>query len=412
MLVSRAARLCRSSCSLRFNSTLQKLRKPLASLFKYNEAMTAIYLDYNASTPVDPDVAAAMWPFIQARHGNPSSVHAFGRPLKEAMDTARQQLAALLGAPAEIYFNSGASEANNTVMKGCAFTFRQRGNHIITSQMEHPSILQACAFLEKQGMQVTYVGVDRYGLIDPDNVQKAITPKTILISIMHANNEVGTIQPISEIGNIARTHEIPFHSDAAQSVGKIPLSIQDLGVDLLSVAGHKFYAPKGVGALYKKQGMQLEPLIHGAGQEMDFRSGTQNAPYIVAIGKAAELAARELNDHASHVSDLRNEFQQMLLERLGSGIVVNGHPQKRLPNTLHVSFRNTTGVDLLNRIPDIAASTGAACHSGQIYLSATMKAMGIDPELAAGSVRFSVGRFTTRDEIHRAVDLICAATTP
>lgn len=375
--------------------------------------MTAIYLDYNASTPVDPDVATAMWPFIQTRYGNPSSVHAFGRPLKDAMDIARRQLASLLGATTEeIFFNGGASEANNTVLKGCSFTLCQGGDHFITSQMEHPSILNACAFLEKQGMHVTYVGVDRYGMVDPGNIRKAITPKTILISIMHANNEVGTIQPIAEIGEIARAHEIPFHSDAAQSVGKIPLSIRDLGVDLLSVAGHKFYAPKGVGALYKKQGLQLEPLIHGAGQEMDFRSGTQNAPYIVAIGKAAELAAGELRHHASHIRDLRDEFQQLLLEHLGSQIVVNGHPEKRLPNTLHVSFRKTTGVDLLNRIPDIAASTGAACHSGQIYLSATMKAMGIDPELAAGSVRFSVGRFTTREEIHRAVDLIRGVIAP
>lgn len=375
--------------------------------------MKNIYLDYNASTPVDPEVAAAMWPFVQSHHGNPSSVHAFGRTLKEAMDTARGRVARLLScAPEDISFNSGASEANNTVIKGACFTLRDRGNHIVTSQVEHPSVINACRFLEKQGIQVTYVGVDRFGMVDPDSVRGAITSKTILVSIMHANNEVGTLQPISEISRITRERGVLLHTDAAQSIGKIPVSVLDLGVDLQSVAGHKFYAPKGIGALYRRAGVALEPLIHGAGQENDFRSGTQNAAYIVALGKAAELAQRELEGNAGHSRGLRDHFQRELLTRLGDRIVINGHPQQRLPNTLHVSFRNTTGVDLLSRIPRLATSTGAACHSGQVYLSATLKAMGIAPEIGAGSVRFSVGRFTTRDDIDQAVEWIekaCAA---
>lgn len=369
--------------------------------------MSDIYLDYNASTPVDPEVATAMWPFIQSQHGNPSSVHSFGRALKQAMDAARSRVAVLLGCePSEISFNSGASEANNTVIKGAAFTLRGRGNHIITSQVEHPSIINACRFLEKQGIAVTYVGVDRFCSVDPDSVRRAITPRTILVSIMHANNEVGTLQPIAEISRIVREHGILLHTDAAQSVGKIPVSIRELGVDLMSVAGHKFYAPKGVGALYRRGGVALEPLIHGAGQEDGFRSGTQNAPYIVALGKAAELAMREPDAGASHSRSLRDHFQQELLRRLGERIVINGHPELRLPNTLHVSFRNITGVDLLARAPRIATSTGAACHSGQVHLSATLMAMGIAPEIGAGSVRFSVGRFTTRDEIDQAAEWI------
>lgn len=370
--------------------------------------MNNIYFDYNASTPIDPEVVKALRPFVESQHGNPSSAHSFGRPLKEAVENARRQLADLLNCDARgIIFNSGASEANNTVIKGAAFSFRNRGDHIITCQVEHPCVLNSCAFLEKQGIKVTYAEVDRFGMVDPDTIRKAITPKTILISIMHANNEVGTIQPVAEISRIAKEHEIPMHTDAAQSVGKIPMSIQQLGVDFLSVAGHKFYAPKGVGALYQRPGIEIEPLIHGAGHENNFRSGTLNAAYIVGLGKAAELSNIEFQSgHQNHVRNLRDEFQQLLTEALGDRIIVNGHPEMRLPNTLHVSFRGITGVELLGRAPEIAASTGAACHSGQVFISATMKAMRIDPELAAGAVRFSLGRFTTRDEIVRAADLI------
>lgn len=369
--------------------------------------MKTIYLDYNASTPVDPEVIRAMQPYIETDYGNPSSVHARGVPLRKAINLGRKQVADLIDcSPDEVTFTSGASECNNWVIKGAAFSYRERGNHIITSQIEHPSVIHACGYLEKQGARVTYLPVDRYGSVDPAEVEKAVTPQTILISVMHANNEVGTLQPISEISRIAKRHGIVFHTDAAQSIGKIPVSVSDLGVDLLSVAGHKLYAPKGVGALYIRTGIIVEPLIHGAGQESGHRSGTENAAYIVALGKACELAQHDLPEREPQISELRDLFQRRLKERLGDCVVINGHPECRLPNTLHVSFANTTGVDLLAKIPELCASTGAACHSGQIHLSATLKAMGIAPEIGVGAVRFSLGRYTTGQEIQDAAALI------
>lgn len=366
--------------------------------------MKVIYLDYNASTPVDPEVASAMIPYLTTHHGNPSSTHAYGKPLKEAMNEARRQVAGLLGCgPSEIVFTSGASESNNWVMKGT------QAKHIITSQTEHPSIIQACLFLEKQGIRVTYVPVDRYGMVNPTDVEQSIAADTGLISIMHANNEVGTIQRIAVISQLARKHGVLFHTDAAQSVGKIPVSVEELGVDLLSVAGHKLYAPKAIGALYVREGVKLEPLIHGAGQESGLRGGTENAPYIIGLGKACELAQSDVREHEPIIRSMRDHFQRELQERLKDRIVINGHPERRLPNTLHVSFKGTTGVDLVSKIPEIATSTGAACHSGQVYLSATLKAMGIAPDIGVGSVRFSLGRYTTRDEIQTTVELIVAA---
>ena len=370
----------------------------------------AIYLDYNASTPVDPEVVEIMIPFLRDHHGNPSSVHSFGRPLKQAMDVARANLAALLECrPEEIVFTSGASESNNTVIKGLAVSLREKGRHIITTQMEHPSILNSCRFLEKQGFEVTYVPVDRYGMVDPDSVQRSIKRETILISVMHANNELGTVQPLEEISAIAHRNGILFHTDAAQSIGKIPVSIRHTGADLLSIAGHKFYAPKGIGALYVRHGVSVEPLIHGAGQESNARSGTQNAAFIAGLGKAAEILLRDPSPSYRKMKTLREYFKEGLLSALPDAFVVNGHPQQFLPNTLHVSFRNVTGVDLLAKTPEIAASTGAACHSGQVYLSDTLKAVRMNPELAPGSIRFSIGRFTTTDELERAVTLIAQA---
>ena len=367
--------------------------------------MKTIYLDYNASTPVDPAVLEAMLPYLQRRYGNPSSNHVFGLPLKEAIQNARAQVANLLGCePAEIVFTSGASESNNWVIKSIALANQHA--HIITSEIEHPCVLNVCRFVESLGSRITYLPVDRYGSVNPADVQKAITPQTVLISIMHANNEVGTIQLIPEIAAIARQYGILFHSDAAQSVGKIPLSVKKLGVDFLTIAGHKFYAPTGVGALYLRSGIQLEPLIHGAGQESGSRSGTENAAFAVALGKACEIAHQDLTKRESQIQELRDYFQSELLKCFGDSIVVNGHPERRLPNTLHVSFRNVTGIDLLARIPELAASTGAACHSGLIYLSATLKGMGITPEIGAGSIRFSLGRYTTREEIEQAIKLL------
>lgn len=366
--------------------------------------MKTIYLDYNASTPVDPEVAQEMIPYLTIRHGNPSSTHAYGAPLKEVIHLARRRVAELLDCePAEIVFTSGASECNNWVIKSVP------ARHIITSQIEHPSIIQSCRYMERQGVKVTYLPVDAYGRVDPQRVDEAITEKTGLISIMHANNEVGTIQPIAEISRIARKHSILFHSDAAQSIGKIRVSVQELGVDLLSVAGHKLYAPKAIGALFIRSGVKLEPLIHGAGQESGFRGGTENAPYIVALGKACEIAQRDFTKLEAQIRALRDYFQTELQDRLGDRVIVNGHPEYRLPNTLHVSFSGVTGVDLVNKIPEIATSTGAACHSGQVHLSATLQAMGITPEIGVGSVRLSLGRYTTRDEVDSAVKLLIAA---
>ena len=369
--------------------------------------MQPIYLDYNATTPVDPAVVEAMQPYITRHYGNPSSTHVYGRTTKDAVEGARLQVADLLGCvPAEVIFTGGGSESNNTVLKGVAYTYRHHGNHIITSQVEHPATINPCLFLEQQGMRVTYLPVDRTGMVDPDDVRQAITPETILVSIMHANNEVGTLQPITEISRIAREHGVLVHTDAAQSVGKIPTLVDELGVDFLSVAGHKVYAPKGIGALYIRSGIKLEPLIHGAGHEFGRRAGTENVIFDVALGKACEAARADLPRYQRDVRQLRDLFQDELTKRFGERVVVNGHPEQRLPNTLHVNFRGVIGAELLEKIPAIAASTGSACHAGEVTLSSVLKAMQVPPELGMGAVRFSLGRYTTREEIEQVVELL------
>jgi len=360
--------------------------------------MASIYLDYNASTPVDPAVAAAMRPFLDEAFGNPSSGHWASAPAKVALEKARGQVAALLGAAEdEVIFTSGGSEANNLALKGTFFALRDRGEHIITTAVEHPAILGPCRFLERLGATVTYLPVDRAGRVDPDDIRRAITPRTILISVMHANNEVGTIQPIEEIGAIAREHEIRFHTDAAQSVGKIPTNVDALGVDLLTIAGHKLYAPKGVGALYVRRGVALEPLIHGAGHEHGRRAGTESALLAVGLGTACALA-RDLEPMAC-VRALRDRFWQALQQRLSDRVGLNGHPQHRLPNTLNISFVGQVGAEILQRLDGVAASTGSACHAGRIELSPVLKAMGVPPEIGMGAIRFSLGRQTRDAEI-------------
>jgi cysteine desulfurase len=369
--------------------------------------MQSIYLDYNATTPIDPAVAEAMQPCIATYYGNPSSTHTYGRAAKEVVETARAQVAALLGCTAaEIVFTSGGSEANNTVLKGVAYTYRHKGNHIITSAVEHPATINPCRFLEQQGVRVTYVPVDSTGMVDPDSVHRAITPQTILISIMHANNEVGTLQPIAEISRIARQHGVLLHTDAAQSVGKIPTLVDDLGVDFLSVAGHKLYAPKGIGVLYMRSGVSIEPLIHGAGHESGRRAGTENIVLAVGLGAACAVAQADLPRYQREVRQLRDFFYQELVKRLGEGVVLNGHPEQRLPNTLHVNFRDVIGAEFLDQMPEIAASTGSACHAGEVALSSVLEAMHVSPELGMGAVRFSLGRYTTREEIEHAVACI------
>ncbi|HVX13259.1 MAG TPA: cysteine desulfurase family protein [Pirellulales bacterium] len=365
-----------------------------------------IYLDYNATTPIAREVAAAMSPFLAEAFGNPSSLHWAGLPARDAVETARSKVAALLCCDAtEVVFTSGGSEANNQAIKGLYFA-RQGGGpfHIITSRIEHPAVLEPCQFLEKLGAEVTRLPVDGQGLVDPDAVRRAIRPHTALITIMHANNEVGTIQPISEIAAIAREHGVPCHTDAAQTAGKISVDVEALGVDLLSIAGHKLYGPKGVGALFIREGLELEPLLHGAGHEAGRRAGTENVLEIIGLGAACELALRWIED--TRVASLRDDLWRSLQTRFGDRVVLNGHPDLRLPNTLNVGFRGEIGGDILARIPNVAASTGSACHAGSTHISPVLAAMRVAHDVALGAVRFSLGRDTTPREIDALVEML------
>ncbi len=366
-----------------------------------------VYLDYNATTPVDPRVAEAMWPYLRELFGNPSSVHAFGVNAKAAVETARAQVAGLLGCHAdEIVFTSGGSESNNTAIKGVAFTLRQRGYHIITTDIEHSAVISPCKFLERLGFFVTYLPVDHTGRVSVRDVEAAIRPTTILISIMHANNEVGTIQPIAEIGALARSRGILMHTDAAQSVGKIPALVDELNVDLLTIAGHKFYAPKGVGALYIRRGVEIEPFIHGASHESGRRAGTENVPLIVALGKACELAGSELDSRWAQLSTLRDYLFDNLKKMFGDKLHLNGHPTERVPNTLNVSFEGYTAPELLAKIPEVAASTGSACHAESLEMSHVLRAMGVPERIGYGAVRFSLGQWTTASDIDQLLELL------
>jgi cysteine desulfurase len=362
-----------------------------------------IYLDFNASTPVAPEVRAAMVEVLEAPYGNPSSGHWAGKPAKNAVDKARTQVAELLGCkPNEIVFTSAGSEANNHALKGVFFAAKRRDVHMITTQIEHPAVINPCRFLERLGAKVTYLPVDGYGRVDPDDVRRALQPSTVLISVMHANNEVGTIQRIAEIARTVRGSGILLHTDAAQSLGKIPCSVRELGVDLLSVAGHKLYAPKGVGALYVRRGVPIEPLIHGAAHEGGRRAGTENVLLDVALGAACDLAMGWIGMDSVRI--LRDLFWDLLRTKFGDRVVLNGHPTERLPNTLNVGFVGQVGANILDRVPRLAASTGSACHSGSVELSPVLQAMAVQPEIGMGAIRFSLGRTTTRDEIESVVE--------
>lgn len=368
--------------------------------------MNHIYLDYNASTPIAPEVKEAMLPFLENHYGNPSALHFAGRSGKQAVEQARKQVAALLhSSPEEVIFTSGGSESNNHVLKGVFERYKEKGNHIITTKVEHPAILNPCKYLEKHGANVTYLDVDRYGRVNTTDVEKAITDKTILISVMHANNEIGSLQPIEEIGNIAEKHQVLFHTDASQSVGKVPIDVHRLKVDFLTVAGHKVYAPKGIGALYIREGVSIEPLIHGAGHESGRRAGTENVLLAVGLGKACELAEEKMEEN-NQVKELRDYFWDRLQEIQGADISLNGDPTYRLPNTLSVNFENKVGQDILDGVSRLAASTGSACHAGEVNLSPVLEAMGVADEAGMGAVRFSLGRYTTKEEIDTAVELI------
>jgi cysteine desulfurase len=365
--------------------------------------MREIYLDYNASTPLAPEVQAALLAAAGSTFGNPSSTHWAGLPARARIEAARADVAALLGCtPAEIVFTSGGSEANNLALKGVFFASTRPKRHIVTTRVEHPAIVEPCRFLERLGATVTWLPVDRFGRVDPDDVRRALTPDTLLVSVMHANNEVGTVEPIADCARIARERGIAFHTDAAQSVGKIPTRVDALGVDLLSVAGHKLYAPKGVGALYVRDGIRLEPLIHGAGHESGRRAGTESVLLTSALAAAARLAM-DLSD-SERQRALRDRFQSQLEARFGERVALNGHPHARLPNTLNVSFVGHIAADVLAALPGVAASTGSACHAGRVELSPVLAAMGVAAEVGMGAVRFSLGRGTQQDDVDEVAE--------
>ena len=368
--------------------------------------MKPIYLDYNATTPIDPEVAAAMLPYIREHFGNPSSSHAYGVEARKGVEKARGQVAAMLNCrPAEVLFTSGGTESNNHAIKGAAGAHRSKGNHIITSAFEHPAVTEVCEYLAADGFDITYVPVDAHGIIDVEALEKAITERTILISVMHANNEVGTIQPIGEISRMARKRGILVHTDAAQSAGKIPVDADELGVDLLTVAGHKLYAPKGVGALYIREGVQLEKLMHGAAHETGRRAGTENVIGVAGLGAACEAAKRDLAANMDRMKRTRDRLEDGLLRAVAE-LRVNGHLARRLPNTLSVSFRGVDAGTLLQSMEGLAASAGAACHGNSVELSRTLRAMAIPIEWARGTIRLSTGKYTTEGEIDRVIEII------
>lgn len=371
--------------------------------------MKTIYLDYNATTPVDPDVFEAMRPYLTDHFGNPSSSHIYGADARKAVEKARGQAADLLECdPAEIIFTSGGTESNNHALKGAAFAGRGKGRHIVTSAVEHPAVTEVCRFLETSGFRVSTIPVDGTGRIDMRVLETSLTPETILITVMHANNEVGTIQPVEEIAAMAARRRILSHTDAAQTAGKIPVSVKALGVDLLSLAGHKVYAPKGIGVLYIRRGVSLETFMHGAGHEGGRRAGTENVAGIAALGKACELAKRNLEANARHMRRTRDRLRDGLRENIGD-LRFNGRPEEGLPNTLSASFRNIDAAILLSEMRGVAASAGAACHGASLEISSVLRAMNVPVEYARGTIRFSTGRSTTPEEIDRAVVITAEA---
>jgi cysteine desulfurase len=369
-----------------------------------------VYLDYNATTPHAPEVVAAMKPFLDGHFGNPSSAHRYGAAARAAVIEARSQVAELLNSkPEEVVFTSGGTESNNYAIRGAALAGAQRGRHIITSLIEHPAVTEVCRQFEVEGFEVTWLPVDGDGLVRVAEAEAAMRPDTILITLMHANNEVGTIQPIQAVAEVARRRGIIFHTDAAQSIGKIPTDVRELGIDLLSIAGHKLYAPKGVGALYIRDGIALHPLMQGAGQERGRRPGTENVLEVVGLGEACKVARRDLAMNTERMRESRDELERELREKIAD-VRVNGHSERRLPNTLSISIRGVNANELLTAIePYVAASAGAACHSGEIQISHVLRAMGVPVDWARGTLRLSTGRHTTREEARNAAIVIADA---
>jgi cysteine desulfurase NifS/selenium donor protein len=366
--------------------------------------MSPVYLDYNATTPIDEEVAEYMMPFLKENFGNPSSNHHFGIQARLAINEARKKVAGLIGCSAsEVIFTSGGTESNNLAIKGIAYALQKKGNHIISSEIEHPAVLEVCKDLEKEGFIISYLGVDSSGRVDPEKLKKHIRDNTILVSIMHANNETGIIQPVREISEITRERGIVFHSDAAQSIGKIRVKVDEIGVDLLSLAAHKFYGPKGIGALYIKQGINLEKLMHGANHERNLRPGTENILEIAGMGKAAEISSRDLSKNASNMASSRNVILQTLQDEIPQ-VKINGNTDFCLPNTLSIAFPGLDAATLTSEIPEIAVSTGAACHADNVELSHVLTAMGVPQEYALGTLRISTGKMTTLETAKAAAE--------
>ena len=365
-----------------------------------------IYLDYNASTPICEEACEVMKNVITECFGNPSSDHVYGRMASEKVELARKKVSLLLGCKStEVVFTSGGTESNNWAIKGVAIANKHKGNHIITSQIEHPAVIEVCKYLHGQGFEVTYLPVDKYGTVSAKDVEDSITEETILVSIMHANNETGAIQPIEEIGKITRQKGVLFHVDASQSIGKIAVDVEKLGVDLLSVAAHKLYGPKGIGALFIKEGVILEKFMHGANHERGFRAGTENVIEIVGFGEAAEVARIDFEKNVFHMQETRDILKSMILNS-GIDCIVNGYSQNCLPNTLSISFKDILAGDILHSLPEIAASSGSACHSGCVDYSTVLKAMNVPSEYALGTLRLSTGKYLSKEDVVFVANLI------
>ncbi|WP_026487510.1 cysteine desulfurase NifS [Caldanaerobius polysaccharolyticus] len=370
--------------------------------------MNRVYLDNAATTPVKKEVLEEMLPYFTEKFGNASTLYSYGREAREALDKARDRVAKALGAdPAEIYFTSGGTESDNWAIKAAAYAMREKGNHIITTSIEHHAVLHTCEYLKKQGYEVTYLPVDEYGLVDVEELKKAITDKTILISVMYANNEVGTIEPVAEIGQIAKERGILFHTDAVQAVGHIPVDVKEINCDMLSLSGHKFYGPKGIGALYMRKGVKIHPYMHGGAQEKGRRAGTENVAAIVGLGKAIELATQNLDENMKKLTRLRNKLIDGLLSKIDH-VKLNGHPEKRLPGNVNISVEYVEGESMLLSLDmkGICASSGSACTSGSLDPSHVLLAMGLPHELAHGSLRFSIGEQNSEEDIDYVLEVL------
>ncbi len=365
-----------------------------------------IYMDHSSTTPADPEVTEAMLPYFSEKFGNPSSLYTIGRQARKAIEESRQKVADLIGAKKEeIIFTGSGTESDNLAIKGLAYKNRKKGDHIITSSIEHHAVLHTCKYLETQGFKVTYLPVSKEGIVNPSDIEKAITPNTLLITIMHANNEIGTIQPIEDIGKIAKEKNIPFHTDAVQTTGKLPINVDSLGVNMLSISAHKLYGPKGVGALYLRKGTFVEPMLHGGGHERNIRSSTENVPGIVGFGKAAELAKERLAEREK-IAILRDSLITGLLEIKDS--YLNGHPTKRLPDNANVRFSYIEGESMILNLDmkGVAASTGSACSSTSLEPSHVLMAIGLKPEEAHGSLRLTLGRNNTQEDVDHVVSVL------